>query len=852
MRLMTDDQKEMITLTIDGRPATVAKGTTVLEAAKSIGIDIPYFCWHPKLESIGACRMCLVDIEKMPRPVVSCATEAVSGMVVHTDSERIIKARKGVLEFLLLNHPLDCPTCDKGGECDLQDITFRHGNDWSRQTFTRKRVVDEQTTTTFDDKHIGPEIIRNMNRCVTCFKCVRFNKEIAGEYDLGAYRRTNLTVIDTPPGEQIDNLYSGNVVEICPVGALTNTDWRYKVRCWVAKKTASICSHDADGQNLTLWYDYRGIHRTTSRKNDDVDEGWLCDIARYGYQYVNSPNRLKMPLIKRGGKQIASSWDEALALIARRFKEIKEKKGSVCIAGLAGGNLSTETYYLFNKFFRMVLRSNSVDYRLEYIGLKDGPGTEVYDCLYTAPFVIAELEKADAVLVFGSNLIKDHPMVNLRLRKAHRHNHTKVYTANPVETKSADISCDEMIYRPETEIAFLAGIIHAVIDQKLYKNLDEAKALEIKSLLHPGGLAEAASLCGIEEKRFMVLAQTIAAAQNLFILAGDLMKSSRHRYEIANGLYNLANLLGVAEGHAAILPSYANSTGAERVGLRPVLPSDMIKRLEDKWGTTLPDSEGCNTSRIFRGALDEEIDSVFIMGANPAMRYPDGNFINDALDKLDFLVVADLFETATTAKADVVLPLAAWSEQEGLYLNLEGRQQRFNKALPPPRGIKTGVEILCQLAEKMETPLELNCEQLKNEAADIVRMWARLPRLTGKFFAVKHPALNEHKEFPYYLLLGNDLHHFGYLTEYCPSLMRFTPEPYLELSPALADKLGIESGMSVRVESPSGKVILKAKISEFFEGEVVFIPNNFSAVAGNNLISRDGGSWVTLEKLDGN
>lgn len=849
---MTDDRKEIITLTIDGRQATVAEGTTVLEAAQSIGIDIPYFCWHPKLESVGACRMCLVDIEKMPRPVVSCATEVASGMVVHTDSERIIKARKGVLEFLLLNHPLDCPTCDKGGECDLQDITFRYGNDWSRQTFTRKRVIDEQTTTTFDDKRIGPEIIRNMNRCVTCFKCVRFNKEIAGEYDLGAYQRTNVTVIDAPPGEQIDNLYSGNVVEICPVGALTNTDWRYKVRCWVAQKTNSICSHDADGQNLTLWHDYRAIHRATSRRNDDVDEGWLCDIARYGYQYVNSPNRLKTPLIKREGKQVASSWDDALTLIARRFKEIKEKKGSVCIAGLAGGNLSTETYYLFNKFFRTVLHSNSVDYRLEYIGLKDGPGTEAFDCLYTAPFVIAELEKADAVFVFGSNLIKDHPMVNLRLRKAHRRRGTRVHTANLVETKSADISCDEIIYRPETEVAFLVGVIHAVIEQKLYKNVDEAKASEIKALLLPGSLAEAASLCGVDEKRLVALAQALAAAPNLFILAGDQMKSSRHRYEAANGLYNLANLLSVADGHAALLPSYANSAGAERVGLRPVLPQDMIGYLENKWKTVFPDSEGCNTSRIFRGALDEEIDSVFIIGANPAMRYPDGSFINDALDKLDFLVVVDLFETATTVKADVVLPLAAWSEQDGSYINLEGRSQRFSRALPPLRGIRTGVEILSQLAQKMEVPLELDGGVLRDETEDIVRMWTRPPRQGERFLAVKQPALNEHREFPYYLLLGNDLHHFGYLTEHCPSLMRFTPESYLELSPALADKLEIETGTSVRVESRSGKVILKARISELFEGEIVFVPNNFSAVTANSLISRDGGSWVTLEKLDDN
>ncbi|MDD4052826.1 MAG: NADH-quinone oxidoreductase subunit NuoG, partial [candidate division Zixibacteria bacterium] len=602
---MADNDNDNVTLTIDGRQVTVAKGTTVLEAAQSIGIDIPTFCWHPKLDSIGACRMCLVDIERMPKPVVSCATAVAPGMVVSTASDRIIKARRGVLEFLLLNHPLDCPTCDKGGECDLQDVTFRHGTDKSRFTFPKLRVIDEQTKTTFDDKRIGPEIIRNMNRCVTCFKCVRFNKEIAGEYDLGAYQRANNTVIDAAPGEQIDNLYSGNVVEICPVGALTNTDWRYKVRVWLTKQADSISPYDADGQNIKLWYDHRQIFRATSRRNDDVDEGWICDIARYGYQYVNSADRLKAPLIKREGRQVPATWNEALETVARRFRDIKDKKGSVCIAGLAGGNQSTETLHLFNRFFRTVIRSNSVDYRQDYIALKEGDVTEAYNCLYTAPFKIAELEKADTVLVFASNLIKDHPIVNLRLRKAYRKNSAKIFTANPVITKSADISIDELIYRPDTETAFVVALLHAMIDQKLYKKLAGAKAAEIKSQLTPRSLTEAADVCGISTERINALARQLTSAGNLFILAGDYLTVSTQRYQIGNALYNLANLLGVEDGKAVILASHANSMGAERVGLRPMLSKDLSDRLAGTWNEPLPDSIGCNSSQIFRGILDE-------------------------------------------------------------------------------------------------------------------------------------------------------------------------------------------------------------------------------------------------------
>ncbi len=847
---MSDNGKEQITFTIDGREVSVDKGTTVLEAATGLGIHIPTFCWHPKLDSIGACRMCLVAVEKFPKPAVACATEVMPGMIVRTDTEEIIKARRGVLELMLLNHPLDCPTCDKGGECDLQDNVFHFGSDKSRQTFTKHRVIDEDTNTTFDDKRIGPEVMRNMNRCVTCYKCVRFNKEIAGEYDLGAYERGNHTVIDAPPGEQIDNFYSGNVVEICPVGALTNTDWRYKIRNWIAKEANSICSHDADGQNITLWYDQRQLWRATSRRNDDIDDGWICNIARYGYQYINSPDRLTTPLIKKEGKQVPATWDEALSVIAKRFKEIKDTKGAVCLAGLIGGNQSAETAYLFNKFFRSKLKTNNLDYRLEYIDLKGSDENESYNCLYRAPFKNASLEKADVVFVFASNFIKDHPSVNLRLRKAYRKFGTKVYTANPVETKSADISIDEMIYAPDTETAFMAGLIHAIIDNKLYRNIDDSKVSEVKALCTPGSLTEASKLCGIEEDRIIALAKALSEADNPFILGGDFLLGSSKRHRTANGLYNVACLFRIPDSNAIVMASQANSMGADRVGFRPHLSDNLKKVLEDKWGDAIPESVGANTSQIFNNILEEEIDSVFILGANPSMRYPDGPFVNAALDKVDFLVVADLFETATSAKADIVLPLAGWSEQAGSFVNLEGNYQKFDRAIPAKSGIKTGVDIINGIANEMNLALDLDMPALIKETKDVVDAFVREPRDMNKFIEVKQAQIPEHEAYPYRLLIGNDLHHFGYVTEHCPSLMRFTPEPYLEMSPNLAEKLGIEKNDLVRVESTTGKLVLNAKISEHFEGDVLFIPNNFAATEVNSLISREGGGWVKIEKLD--
>ncbi|MBU0985103.1 MAG: (2Fe-2S)-binding protein, partial [candidate division Zixibacteria bacterium] len=304
-----------VTLTIDGQEITVPKGTTVLQAARELKIDIPTFCWHAKLKPVGACRMCYVEIERMPKLAVSCATEAMDGMVVHTKSDAVLQGRRAIIEFTLLNHPLDCPTCDKGGECTLQNLTFAHGFDDSRFTFQKYRFRDDADDTTFDDHRIGPEIILNRNRCIQCYRCVRANKEAFGEWDLGAYERGNITQINSAPGEQVDNPFSGNLVEICPVGALTNTDWRYKVRVWLTQTASSVCPFTSSGTNILFYKEghQKKIFRVTSRQNDSIDDGWIPDVTRYGYQMVASPDRLQTPLIKKEGKQVKATWDEALA-----------------------------------------------------------------------------------------------------------------------------------------------------------------------------------------------------------------------------------------------------------------------------------------------------------------------------------------------------------------------------------------------------------------------------------------------------------------------------------------------------------------------------------------------------------
>jgi len=524
---MADDNNR-VTLTIDGREVTVPRGTTVLEAAKSIGIEIPTFCWHPKLKPVGACRMCYVEIEKRPKLEVSCCTEVMPGMVVYTDSDKVKQGRRAVLEFTLLNHPLDCPTCDKGGECDLQDLTFAHGIDDSRFDFKKYRFIRDKKKT-FDDYRIGPEIVRNQNRCILCYKCVRSNKEIFGEYDIGVYQRGNIAEIDSAPGQEVDNLYSGNLVEICPVGALTNTDWRYKIRVWNTQTTDSICNFCADGCNIKLWKDRKKIYRATSRRNDAIDEGWLCDVGRYGYQIANADNRLTTPLVKKGDAQIPVSWEEAIGLIARKLTEIKDKKGGVCIGGLISPNMDTMSLHAFSKLFRTVFNSNNVDFRTDYNMLPESHG-DLYTKMTSLPFKIADIEKSDLILTIGCNLIKEHPIVHLRVRKAVTKLGAKLFTINPFVTKSGDISTDEMVYNIGTLEALINGLCVSIVDQGL-----AAKGVNtgnLKSLLEPDTVDDASRISGIEKERIEALARAICEAQNVTLITGEFIAGSALREKL--------------------------------------------------------------------------------------------------------------------------------------------------------------------------------------------------------------------------------------------------------------------------------------------------------------------------------
>lgn len=827
---MSDDNNN-VTLTIDGQQVTVPRGTMVVDAARLIGIEIPTFCWHPKLKPAGACRICYVEIEKARTLMVSCATEVVPDMVVQTASEKVLQGRKAVLEFILMNHPLDCPTCDKGGECDLQDLTFKHGVDDSRFDFKKYRHIRDKNST-FDDLKIGPEIIRNQNRCILCYKCVRANKDIFGEDDLGAYQRGNITEINTPPGEQVDSLFSGNLVEICPVGALTNSDWRYKIRVWNTQTVDSICPYCADGCNLTLWKDKQKIYRATSRRNDNIDEGWICDVGRYGYQVPMTEDRLTTPLIRKGDSQVPATWEEAIGLIAQRFKKIKDQRGGVCIGGLISPNQDLFSLYAFSKFFRMVLNSNNVDFRAGYKMLPEKPD-DLYSKLTSLPFKIADIEKSDLILIIDSDLIKEHPILNLRVRKAITQKNASLFTLNPIATKTGGLATDEIVHNIGSLHAVLNGLCVSLIDQNL---TTYAKASELKAKLSPNTVEEAARISGIDAERINSLAKAIAGAKNISLMAGELITGSMNREKLSGAIINLMLLAGIFDkGQAGLLSQAANSKGAEKLGVLPHLSERSIIKLKQIWDK-YPDSEGLALDQMIRSSIKEEHDSMFIIGSNLLLEYPDGAVVKEGLEKLDFLVVADICETETTQMADVVLPLSSWAEYDGSFINLEGVEQKFNAAIKPVGFSLPAYEIINKIAKVFKNPLFEKVDELTSEFETLIESDNSPNSFDICDVEYREEKLNPEFEIP--LLIVNELHHFGYLTEKSSSLSNFNSEAFLEISPGLAEKLNAKDGTIIRVESEVGKINLPAKISEYIDNNVVRACRNFSASPVNILQMR--------------
>jgi NADH-quinone oxidoreductase subunit G len=657
---MAEAQKE-ITLTVDGKKVTAPAGTLLIEACKSAGIEVPSFCYYPNLSLCGACRMCLVKIEKMPKLQTACTTVIGEGMVVTSDSDEIKQARKGMLELLLGNHPLDCPVCDAGGECELQDMTFSYGAAESK-FMEAKNHKDEQQW--------SPVVFFDRPRCILCYRCVRVCGEGMDVWALGVQHRAVSSIIAPNKEDHLECEECGMCIDICPVGALTSGAYRYKTRPWEMKHVGTICTHCGDGCKTTLGVRradtgmeiVRGDNRDKSGTNGD----FLCIKGRYGFDFANHEDRLTRPLIRREGKLTPSTWEEAFALIGKRFAEVRDRDGGTAIGVIGSTRTTNEEAYLLSKFARVVLKTNNVDHHRT----ADFPALAAALRGKTdATASMADVYTAPAILLIGNDPTEQHPLLAWQIRNNVRLHQARLYVLNstPIKLRRQATNFLQIPAGTEGQVAdFFAG---------------------------NGAAADALASSASNKDAWIALRDKLSGEQNLIIIFGSEVSG--------DDLVSLVKFgSGIPSAKFICLADYANSRGAADMGLYPDLlpgyhPTTSNSQFHEEWGD-VPRAAGLDQAGMVDAGRTGKLKALYVVGSNPVDRL---NIDPFAFAK-SFVVVQDMFLTETAVMADVVLPAANAYEKTGTFTNTCGDLQLVKKA-GEVTGTKADFEMIVRIADAM-------------------------------------------------------------------------------------------------------------------------------------------------------
>ena len=630
----------MVEIELDGQKVEVAEGSMVMHAAEKANVYIPHFCYHKKLSIAANCRMCLVDVEKAPKPMPACATPVTQGMIVRTKSDKAIKAQQSVMEFLLINHPLDCPVCDQGGECQLQDLAVGYGCSSSRYD-EEKRVVSA--------KDIGPLIsTEEMTRCIHCTRCVRFGQEIGGDMELGMVNRGEHSEITTVKGDTVDSELSGNMIDICPVVALTSRPFRFSARTWELSRRKSVSPHDSTGANLVVQVKNHQVLRVVPLDNEDVNECWIADRDRFSYEALHAPDRLTKPMLKQGGQWQEVDWQTALEYVANGLKCVRDKHGAGAIGALASPHSTLEELHLVQALVRG-LGSDNVDHRLRHAEFAKAEGVR---WLGTS---IASLTHLQSVLVVGSNLRKDHPLFAQRIRQAARHG----CAVNAINTVAYDwaMPVAEQLLAPASHWAAALAQVAAAVAQD-------------KGVAAPVQVAEVGA-------QARAIAQALQTGERKAILLGN---GAAHHAQATN-LLALAQWLGAQTGATVgYLTEAANTVGAQFVAAQP-------------------QQGGLNAAQMLAGGAK----ALLLLNTEPEHDSAAGKAAVQGLADVDMVVTLSPFKT-NLEFSDVLLPIAPFTETSGSFVNAEGRLQSFHAVTRPLGETRPGWKVLRVLANLMELP----------------------------------------------------------------------------------------------------------------------------------------------------
>jgi NADH-quinone oxidoreductase subunit G len=780
---------DVVNIEVDGRKLQAKKGQMVIQVTDAAGIYIPRFCYHDKLSIAANCRMCLVEVEKAPKPMPACATPVMEGMIVRTQSDKARGAQKSTMEFLLINHPLDCPICDQGGECKLQDLSVGYGGDVSRYS-EPKRVVF--------DKNIGPLIATEMTRCIHCTRCVRFGQELAGIMEFGGLGRGEHMEIRSFLDRSIDSEVSGNVIDLCPVGALTSKPFRYSARPWELEDHDSVSPHDGVGANLNVQTRRGQVMRVLPRTNEDVNECWLADRDRYSYQAVNSDERLTAPMIRRNGQWLETDWQTALEVTVTGLKKVAQTHGAAQLGALAASSATTEELYLLQKLLR-AMGSGNVDHRLRQFDFRDDNDAPLYPSLGRS---LREFESVDAVLLIGANPRKEVPLLNLRLRKAVLKG-ARVSAINSVEY-DFNYPLAQEIVTPDKLVGACARVAVAL------SNLKKSPiAAEITQLA--GGAPSAAE---------QAAAENLSKAKTSSVLIGGFAVSHPH----SATLRGLARLLAELAGGSVGCIADGNAAGAWLAGCVPHRG---------------PNGHAASTSggNAYEMLL-KPLKAYVLLGLEPELDALNGARARAAMDAADFVVMLASFKpsangTAASDYADVWLPLVPFTETAGSFVNAEGRVQSFEAVTAPKALARPGWKILRVLGS--ELGLEgfgyLDINDVRRE----LNLPARVAPSAATHAAVAKPAdsmslvagqLWRLAELPMYRIDA--------LVRRAPALQKTAdnPGPVARLHPEQAEKLRLTAGTTVRVVMHEGAARVALELDARVPEGCVWVPAGYPETAG--------------------
>lgn len=843
----------MVSLTIDGKKVSVPKGATILEAARKLEIAIPTLCWLEKISPTGACRICAVEVEGLDRPQTACNTPVKEGIVVTTQSERLERIRRQLVQLLLVNHPLDCPVCDAGGECDLQDVC--HALDVDTQPYEAEDV-------THDIINTWPLIQQVPSRCILCEKCVKVCHEVVGASALVIRERGERAFIDTVDGKPLNCEFCGNCVAQCPTGTLLSKPFKFKARPWELTRIASVCTYCASHCQIDYNVKNDRVYRVTSEDGTTVNDGNLCIGGYFGYGYIDSSRRLLTPAVRSGAYTSEASWDEALGTVATKVKDILASSGPGAIAGLASPRLTNEENYLFQKLFRAAIGSNNIDSEARFGPLRALRALDAALRLKGASNRIDRIAQADAVLVFGCDPTAEAPMIDWAIEEACRKRDGRLVLANMRRIKLTRYAESFLQYRPGSEIWLANALLKIIVDkgladrsflQRFLANPEEMEAHVAKIDLSRAAQETGLSLEALEEAAvFLGRAGTVAV-----VFGGDVIRGEETESKTL-AIANLALVCGALHGDVGGLfpvDEKGNMQGLLDMGVYPEgLPGHQEYRsargaFEKAWDVKLP-AEGRNALQILDGIEKGEIKFLYLAASNP-LTFPDGDRWRKALEKVEFLVVQDILSSELTSLAHVILPGASAAEKSGSVTSLDHRVSCLGQAVSPRGQAREDWVILADLYRRLQP----KTAYFDNEAV-LAEMKALTPLYSEVCFAgtgrckpcLKEPYRPEEKTLAYspvdggsvsegmQVLTGKILFHFGTTSTYADGCLEVAPTGYIEINSEDAASLGVKEGGVIRLAAQAGSVQGQAIVSDKVPRGLLFAPYHFRDVNIRRII----------------